>query len=335
MTVKTVAAMGEFGLIEKLFASRQKSDAPGVVLGIGDDAAILAVPRTQHLLTTTDTMVEGIHFTSDADPYLLGQKLLRVNLSDMAAMGGVPRWYLLSLTLPPATTEAWAVEFARGLEEAAEKFQVTLVGGDTVASKGCMTLTITLLGHVSQDRAVRRAGAQPGDRILVTGTIGDAALGLALRMGTLKVADPDEAGHFRDRHNRPEPRVAFGVWMQESALAHAAIDISDGFVADLRRLCLASGVGARVGAARVPLSNGARRQVMMLGDGMLGKLLTGGEDYELIVTAPAGGVEAMMKGAASVGVALTDVGEIVAGDDVVVLLNDEPLYLGKGGWTHF
>lgn len=335
MTVKTVAAVGEFGLIEKLFASRQRPDAPGVALGIGDDAAILTIPRTQQLLTTTDTMVEGVHFTSDADPYLLGQKLLRVNLSDIAAMGGLPRWYLLSLTLPPATPYAWAEEFARGLEEAARQFDVNLVWGDTVASKGCMTLTITLMGLASQDRAVRRSGACVGDRILVTGTIGDAALGLALRMGTLKVADPDEAGHFRDRHNCPDPRVGFGLWMQESSLVHGAIDVSDGFVADLKRLCLASKVGARVEAARVPLSNGARRQVLLHGDSMLGMLLTGGEDYELIVTAPPGAVELLLAGAQQAGVPLTDVGEIVAGDDVSVFLNDAPMHLGKGGWSHF
>ncbi len=331
---ETIASLGEFKLIQELFAPLQTPEFPGVVLGIGDDAAVLTIPRTQQLITTVDTLVEGVHFDPLADPFLLGQKALLVNLSDIAAMGGKPYWYLLSLSLPDATPLAWVREFARGLQVAGDRFKVTVVGGNTTGSKGGRTIGVTLFGLVSQHRALTRSGSVVGDRILVTGTIGDAALGLALRQGRLTVADGADRDYLNHRLDLPEPRVNFGVALADAAVVHGVIDLSDGLVADLGHLCAASGVGAHLQAEKLPLSLAAKRQLEQ-DPALLSLLLGGGEDYELLCTVPEGALELLLALAKDEGVTLTEIGVLTQSQEIQVTLADQPLVLGPGGWSHF
>ncbi|MBF0622159.1 MAG: thiamine-phosphate kinase [Magnetococcales bacterium] len=334
---KTVSALGEFQLIETLFSRLVMADDKRIIKGVGDDSAVLNIPRTQHLLTTTDTLIEGVHFNSDTDPFILGRKALRVNLSDIAAMGGVPHWYVLSLAIPSTTSLKWAEEFARGLDEAGKRFNVSLVGGDMVASTGPIIITITLNGLVGEGRAIMRSSAQVGDRIYVTGTIGDSALGLAHRLGRVKISDAHHIEFLKHRHQIPEPRLSVGKMLQDTAIARSIIDVSDGLVADLEHICSASGVGARLHADKVPLSDAAR--AVLDGDDtnrMMQMVLTGGEDYELIFTASADIADAISDITDQTGVALTEIGEIVKGESVVTVCRDgEPWVLERGGWKHF
>ncbi|MBF0428845.1 MAG: thiamine-phosphate kinase [Magnetococcales bacterium] len=325
---------GEFQLIRDYFVPLQSPAFAGVVLGIGDDAAVLAVPRTQQLLTTVDTLVEGIHFTASDDPFRLGQKALLVNLSDIAAMGGKPCWYLLSLSLPSDTSLTWIEAFVAGLREASERFGVTVVGGNTTGSKAGRTIGITLFGLVGQGRALTRAGSEPGDRILVTGTIGDAALALAMRQGGLSLAGGEDLAFLQQRLDRPDPRVGLGLAIADAMVVHGMMDVSDGLVADLGHLCAASGVGAQLYAEKVPFSPAARRQLEQNPD-LLPLLLTGGEDYELLCTASPGALALLATLADEAGVPLTEIGEITASGDVVVTLENKPLPLDRGGWAHF
>ena len=333
--MKTIAALGEFDLIRTFLSDGAPVPGSGVVVGPGDDAAVITVPRTQQLVVTTDTLVEGIHFDTDADPYLLGRKALAVNLSDIAAMLAEPHWYLLSLSLPPVTTVAWTGELGRGLRECAADHAVSLVGGNMTGARGGAVISITLMGLAGKDRAVTRAGAHPGDLLMVSGSIGDAALGLAQAKGSLTVADSEDRIHFDHRLHNPEPRVALGVALRDTALARAVIDISDGLVADLEHLCRASGVGAELHADQVPLSPAARHQLEIHGPGLLPRLLGGGEDYELLFTVAPGAAQAVAGLATACGVALTEIGVITRGPGVKVDLRGEPLAIERGGWRHF
>lgn len=331
---KTIATLGEFGLIERLFSP---SEAPaGVPLGIGDDAAVLAVPRSHQMVVTTDSLVEGIHFLPDADPFLLAQKAVRVNLSDLAAMGAIPRWYLLSLSLPASTPLAWAEEFSRGLREAEADYHIALVGGDTTGSKGSIVIAITLVGSLPEGRAITRSGARPGDLLMVTGTVGDAAIGLAQEVGRLPVLAGDDLFYFKRRLQLPEPRLALGRMFQERVLARAAIDISDGLVADLGHLCLASGVGVEVDVEAIPLSQPARHLLEARGSECLNRLLTGGEDYELLLAIPEGMEGVAREVAAACETPLTRIGRFNPhAPEVKLLSHGGPITVGKPGWNHF
>jgi thiamine-monophosphate kinase len=336
---------GEFGLIGRLFAPLYRRELHSEFdVGIGDDAAVMTVPRTQQLLTTVDTLVEGIHFASTADPFVLGQKAVRVNVSDIVAMGGVPHWYLLSIAMPVSTPLGWAEAFARGLSHAAQEYQLSLIGGDTVASTGGITITVTLLGLVGQQRAVLRSTAKAGDRIFISGTPGDAALGLALRTGALEPRglSPEAQAYLKGRHDLPEPRLMVGRMLQDAALAHAAIDISDGLIADLGHVCTGSGLGAVLQLDHVPLSPAATALRQHYGEALDVWLLTGGEDYELLFTVPEIAVGQVLGIAERCQVPLTDIGVMVAGDPVVTLMRGEqsvPLkaseLFARTGWSHF
>ncbi len=273
---------GEFELIERYFRTGfpVRED---VLVGIGDDAACLAPPSGDRLLVTAvDTLVEGVHFPPGFDAADLGYRALAVNLSDLAAMGADPAWMTLALTLPEAD-EAWLDAFAGGLREAADPWQVALVGGDT--TRGPLTVTIQLLGTVPAGQVIRRFGARAGDGVHVTGTLGDAAMGLlCLQRGIEGLA----AEYCRQRFARPEPRLALGHALR--GLASAMIDVSDGLLADLGHLLDASGVGATIETARVPRSDAFRDCLAALPEsdrtGAVNFPLAGGDDYELCFTVP-------------------------------------------------
>ncbi len=236
---------GEFRLIARHFRPLAGAGA----LDLTDDAALLAPPPGRELVVAADAMVAGVHFLPDDPADLVARKLLRVNLSDLAAMGAAPLAYLLTLSAPRATPDAWFAAFAAGLAADQEEFGLRLLGGDTTSTPGPVSLSLTIIGHVAPGRAVRRAGAQAGDGLFVTGTIGDGALGLRAIRGEL--ADPE--GFLASRYRLPRPRIGFPL-----ASAHAAMDVSDGLVQDVGHLCRLAGIGAVIEASRIPLSPAAR-----------------------------------------------------------------------------
>jgi thiamine-monophosphate kinase len=304
--------MNEFALIARHF-TRAPRDAD-VVLGVGDDAAILRAAPGREWLVTVDMMVEGRHFLAGTDPERLGHKLLAVNLSDLAAMGGRPRFALLAGALPDAD-EAWLAAFARGLFALAARFGVDVVGGDT--TRGPRTLSLTLIGDVPAGTALRRDGARDGDDIYVSGTLGDAMLALATLQGraALDVAGLAEA---RRRLETPTPRVALGNALR--GVASAAIDVSDGLVGDLGHILARSGVGARVALADVPRSSLIDVRLHSAGrESALAWLLAGGDDYELCFTAPVARRDAVAAAARDAGVAVTRIGTITATPGLVVV----------------
>ena len=318
--------MGEFELIERYFAAvgAKRTD---VVLGVGDDAAVLSVPAGHELIACTDTLVEGRHFPTGFEAFDIGWRSLAVNLSDLAAMGAEPRWATLALTLP-AIDEEWLEEFVGGFATLAQAHGVALVGGDT--TRGALVLTVQALGTVPLGGAVPRSGARPGDLLYVTGWPGDAAAGLALLQGTLDGAGANRAA-LELKFRRPEPRVAFGQRLR--GIASACIDVSDGLAADLGRLAAASGVAAVVRAAELPLS---RALYALAGEGRARTYaLGGGDDYELLFTVPAAGRAGLARATAASGApACHCIGEITAGRGVRVVGEKGDLPLPKG-WDHF
>lgn len=270
---------GEFELIERFFARRGATRAD-VRLGVGDDAALVTPAAGAECVLALDTLVEGAHFPAGMDARYVGHRALAVNLSDLAAMGAEPAWALLGLTLP-SVDEHWLAGFSAGLDALARRFQVALVGGDT--TRGPLTVTIALAGSVPAGQASLRSGARPGDDLWVSGTPGDAAAGLAVLQGRLPAQ-----GRARDallhRFQLPEPRVALGVALR--GIASACIDLSDGLAGDLAKLCAASGVGADVESRELPLSAGLCSAAGP--EARMRFALGGGDDYELLFTAPPG-----------------------------------------------
>ena len=314
---------GEFGLIARHF---RPLAGPGA-LGLLDDAAVLQPPSGRELVLAADAMVAGIHFLPDDPAELIGRKLLRCNLSDLAAMGAVPLAYLLTMSAPQDTPESWFAAFAAGLAVDQARFGLHLLGGDTTSTPGPVSLSLTILGHVAPGRAMRRAGAREGDEIWVSGTIGDGALGLLALRGA--VADPD--GTLVRRYHLPEPRL--GLAGPEHGVS-ACLDVSDGLVQDLGHLCRAAGLGAEVMADAVPLSPAARTAVVH-DPTLLAACLTGGDDYELLMAAPPGGAALQARGAA-LGIATTRIGRFVAGEGVRVLDRaGDVIPLDRAGWSHF
>ena len=333
--VPTVADVGEFGLIARLHA-RFGEGGVGVVRGIGDDTAALRLTPGYLLLATTDAAVEGVHFLRAAiAPRTLGRRVLAVNLSDVASMGGIPRWALVSLSLPGETPLDFADELAAGLYEEAARFGVALVGGNLARSPDRLVLDLTLLGEVEPDRVLYRSGARPGDRLLVTGTLGDSAAGLTILLGQAPRREP-EARTLIERHQLPTPRVAAGRAIATSGLATAMIDLSDGLASDLSHLAEESRIGAIVEAARIPLSTALLALARATGHDPLDWALRGGEDYELLLTAPAERVPALIAAVDATGVALTEIGEVVAQPGLWLRQPDgEQTPLGVTHWKHF
>ena len=321
--------VGEFERIARFFAPLA---APGA-LGLRDDVALIDGPKDQQYILTTDAIVEGVHFLSDDPPAQVAQKLLRVNLSDLAAKGGVPVGYLLVTALPRTRDAAWLAAFAEGLAADQATYGIGLLGGDSTATEGPASLCVTAIGRVASGRAVLRGGARPGDHVYVSGTLGDAALGLRVLRGELRDIDGEAQAFLADRYRLPQPRLALGQRLV--GIARAMIDISDGLVADLGHVAEASGVGAVIEAVRLPLSPAARAAVGA--DPLrLGAALGGGDDYELLFAAASDAGPALAALAGEVGVALTMIGRIEAGSGVrVVDESGAGLAVPVAGYRHF
>lgn len=267
--------LSEFELIKRFFAPLSPQQ-PDVRVGIGDDAAVLKMPSRHELVVSTDTLVEGVHFPQDAEPQKIAYKALASNLSDLAAMGATPRWFTLALTLPKAQ-ENWLKRFSEGLKACAKSFQIGLVGGDT--TKGpLLSTSITVIGIVPVGDAITRSGAESGDLVVVTGTLGDAGYALKL-LNTFSAATPN---YFLDRYWRPSPRIGVGMALRK--IATSMIDISDGFSADLNHILEASHVGATVNVEQLPLSDELVKSLPQ--QEAIELALSAGDDYELCFTVP-------------------------------------------------
>ncbi|HXD83239.1 MAG TPA: thiamine-phosphate kinase [Rudaea sp.] len=336
--------MAEFALID-LIRERCDVTRADVRLGIGDDAALLAVPAGQLLTVSTDTLVAGVHFPHEATARDIGWKALAVNLSDLAAMGAEPAWATLALTLPSADAR-WVAEFADGFAELARDYRVALVGGDT--TQGPLSITVTIHGFVPEAAALTRAGARAGDGVYVTGTLGDAAAGLKLSLPSLakegskasnfflplRAGEGAEGGRGQllERLHRPAPRIAQGLLLRGRATA--CIDVSDGLAADLRHICTASGVGAQIDAYALPASP---ELIAAFGtDDRRALQLAGGDDYELCFTVPDALAPDLLRDLADSGCAATRIGHVVSGAGVNVRdARGNLVELPKRGWEHF
>ena len=305
---------------------------PGA-LGLADDAAFLSPPPGCDLVLKTDAVVGGVHFFPDDAAHTVASKALRVNLSDLAAKGARPLGFLLSLALPKECGEEWLQGFSQGLRGDAVLFACPLFGGDTVRTPGPITISIAMLGSVPEGTMVRRAGAKPGDRVFVSGTIGDAGLGVMLRNGkNWKLSNP-ERQHLISRYLLPQPRNAIAETVRTHA--SAAMDVSDGLAGDFAKLCRASGVAADIEVARVPLSDAAKA-VIAANSVMLETALSGGDDYEIVCTVPAVRSDSFRAGAKAAGVAVTEIGEVKAGEGTRFLADDgHTVNFKHASFSHF
>jgi thiamine-monophosphate kinase len=317
----------EFSVIEHFFkeGSYRRKD---VEIGIGDDCAVTNVPDGQSLVVTTDTLISGIHFLEGTSAKSIAQKAMAVNLSDLAAMGAEPAWFSLSLSLPDVD-EAWLAEFASSLHEMSHYYGIQLIGGDTV--QGPLAITITAHGFIPKGQGLKRTDAKPGDSIYVTGTLGDAGIGLDL----LKTANFDQSTEHQflvDRLNFPTPRVLAGTTLRR--IANACIDVSDGLIIDLKRILKASGCGASVQVDNMPLSD-AMRSCVSVEEGIQWAL-SSGDDYELLFTISEeqkGNLEVTL---ANSNVKVTCIGHINSHKDALTLtLNDKPYEFNLQGFEHF
>jgi thiamine-monophosphate kinase len=317
--------MDEFALIRRYFAGQNPD--PSVRVGIGDDGAVLRPAPGRELLVVVDTLVESVHFPRGLDPADAGYRAVAVNLSDIAAMGGRPRWMTLALTLV-AADERWLEKFSSGLRAAAAEFDVVLVGGDT--TRGSQTvITVQVVGDVEPGGALLRINAGPGDLLFVSGNVGDAAAGLQLiQSGS---AESPAARRLVKRFCRPSARIDLGVAL--GRLASAAIDVSDGLLGDLKKLLAASGCGARIDLRRLPLSDDLRE----LFDEQAARrfALSGGDDYELCFTAPATRKRAVLDAAEAAGVPVSCIGQLEAGDQLVCTDAGNVVEYDADGYTHF
>jgi thiamine-monophosphate kinase len=326
--------LGEFAIIARYFAPLATEAA---ALALRDDAAVLAVTEGYELIATCDTLIEGVHFLPDDPPDSIGYKALSVNLSDLAAKGARGHVYLLAIAVPRDTPPDWFEAFAAGLHELQQATGISLVGGDTTASPGPLTITITALGLVRHGHAVLRHGAKKDDRLYVSGTIGDAALGLRLlKDAALARAwglSSGERAFLVDRYRRPVPRTELVIPVRN--FAQSAIDVSDGLIGDVEKLANVSHVAAVIEAARVPLSDPARK-VLAREPNLLASLLTSGDDYEIVAAVPETSAAAFEAEAKTRGVPVTVIGRIAGGSGVSALGADgRPLVLDRKGYAHF
>ena len=338
---KKISDLGEFGLIERIAA--RVAGAAGVITGIGDDAAVTALAPGMQLLTSTDMLLEDVHFRRGwHDPHRLGRKSLAVSISDIAAMGAIPRWALLSLAVPAALPLDFLDEFTCGFLAMAAEHGVALIGGDTCSSRSGLVLSVTIMGEQLPERILRRCGARSGHDIWVTGTLGDAAMGLKMLesdSSPSSLLSPDGAygdGYLVSRLLDPTPRVSVALALAEAGLASSMIDISDGILADFGHIAEQSAVGGSIRMDDLPLSPAFRLRAEKLPEFPYQLALSGGEDYELCFTAPAENREKIDDCVKKCGVKATPVGIVSSLPGVVAVGTDgNPFSLPDKGFNHF
>ena len=318
-------SVGEFELIERYF--RQEAGALGVAMGIGDDCALLNVPDGQQLAVSMDTLVGGVHFPKNADPELIAERALRVNLSDLAAMGAEPLWFTLGLTLPKANAQ-WVKGFSQGLFRVANEYNIALVGGDT--TRGNLSITIQVHGAVSPGRGLMRGNASVGDEIFVSGPVGNGAAALAVIKQELEVGK-SAFSYFMDHYYRPQPKLKESQALV--GVAESAIDISDGLVADLNHICEQSVVGAQIHLERIPLSEPVSKLVPF--EKGIQWALSGGDDYQLCFTVPPSRMKQLEQLVDQKRLEAVHIGQITKGSGVACLYNGEEVLLNMQGYQHF
>ena len=320
--------LGEFGLIDRIAARASRNAL--VKIGIGDDAAAIEPTAGLVTLITTDMLVEGVHFDlAFSDPVTLGRKSLAVNLSDIAAMGGIPRHFLLSLAIPNYISVDFLDGFIDGMLDMGDRFGASIIGGDTSSSENGLIISVTVMGEQSPDLVVARRGAQPGDLICVTGTLGDSALGLALLKKGIRAGTPTS------RHLDPLPRVIEGKKLAEARLPSAMIDISDGLLADLGHILDLSGCGARLFLDKLPLSADYLERYSVVREDIFSLSLCGGEDYELLFTTNPGKISAVQSVLMETGTVCTVIGEIAASGLTLLTASGTEYLPEERGYNHF
>lgn len=323
------ARLGEFEFIARLLQPLA-AGFPGA-FGLGDDTARVPVPPGEELVVKTDALVCGVHFLPTHDPALVARKALRVNLSDLASATASPIAYQLALILPDTIDDPWLEAFCAGLAADQATYGIALCGGDTTSTPGVLTIAITALGSAPPGTTPGRGGARAGDIVFVSGTIGDGALGLLANTGRLPALDPASRAFLDDRYLLPQPRLTLGEGLR--GIASACMDISDGLVADLGHICRRSGVGATIDVDSVPLSAAAAAAVGQ-DPALISTVLGGGDDYELLFTAPAHRRDALVGAAAQSGVPVTAIGRVAAGSGVAVEHRGQAMTVSRPGYTH-
>ena len=331
--MKGLAELGEFGLIEQIRARFSQPAAPE--LGIGDDAALLSPSAGRQVVVSTDLLAEGVHFDLGFGPArLLGRKSLAVNLSDIASMGAIPRWFFLSLAIPAGFPLATIEGFLDGLAEQATEYNCILAGGDTCASKGGLTVSVTIMGEQRPELILKRSGAKLDDEVWVSGTLGDSALGLQLLLEGARLGNTHDALLLRQLD--PTPRCDLGLKLAESGLVHAMIDVSDGLLADLGHIGEQSGCGAEIMLSQLPLSTLFQTYATSLPAIPWQLAISGGEDYELCFTAPRCNHAAIQNISKTAGIPLTVVGKVTDSGQVQAHLPDGTIFKpSASGYTHF
>jgi len=320
-------------LIARYF--RPLATHPGA-FGLGDDAAALSPPSGCDLVLTTDGVIAGVHFFPGDPPDVIGRKVLRMNLSDLAAKGARPLGFLMSIALPAGVDETWLAAFAQALGEDARRYDCPLFGGDTDHTPGPISISIAAFGAVPHGKMVRRSTAKVGNRVVATGTFGDAALGVRLRADRSlrrrwRLTDA-AAAHLEQRYLLPQPRNSLADAVLQNAAA--AIDVSDGLAGDLAKLCRASGTAAEIDVARVPLSEAARTAVAAE-PALIETVLTGGDDYEIVLTLPPDRLTAFRAAAQAAGVAVTEIGYMQEGEGARFLHQGKTLAFARPSYSHF
>jgi len=333
-----VSELGEFGLIARI-AEIVGKPGEDVVVGIGDDAAVVRTDGDKYLLATCDIQVEGIHFIKDkTSPYQLGRKAVAINLSDIAAMGGIPKQLWVSLVLPQDAEVEYVEALYQGIKEETTRCGVSIVGGNLSRSPWGLMVDTFLLGEVEAECLLLRSGARVGDLVLVTGYLGNSAAGLALLLDPSLRCDEASVRQLLEAHHTPTPRIKEGRAIARSGMATAMIDLSDGLASDIGHICKESEVGTKIWADRVPISPAARKVARLAGKNPLDFALFGGEDYELLFTAPPDRAQELASRIeAETGTPVAIVGEIVPPSEGLTLVGEEGriVPLAPGGWNHF
>lgn len=325
--VKKSDILGEFEQIAQIMAPLAEQVEGAFALG--DDGAVFSHAPDQEIVVTTDTLIAGVHFFETDPPEDIARKLLGVNLSDLAAMGAKPLHYTLNASYPKDITTQWISAFASGLKVMQDKYDISLLGGDTTGTSGPLVLSLSAFGLVEKGQALRRNGARAGDLLCVSGTIGDSALGLNVAKGEIT----DETGHLLERYQHPQPRIKLGLGLHK--IARACLDVSDGLLADLTHLCKQSGCGADVHIQKIPLSKAAR--ICLTKDSSnLSTVLTGGDDYELLFSIPKTHQEKLCQISAETQTEIHIIGSISASLGIRLHQDDGTLFKPQSiGYRHF